>query len=271
MNTAARVLVGMAVAAGAVYLLDPASGRRRRFTLGDEFTRATRRMEIGTRGARHDTSERAHAVAAWTKSKLTPDQTRDKAVLKHVRETIRDWVSDARSISVAVDEGQVILRGSVYTHEHQRLLDELRRVPGVRIVTDHLTAREMADSLSWLDAGHDFRSATGPGGWTIAGRVLATGAGCALLAWGVKERRTLGEYGSSIGQKLWRAGKEEFQKGLHAAEGAIDNAQEIAEDTAAKARDTFERADASARANIAEYTQAQSRRRQGESGADSHV
>src|SRR5687768_4259557 len=106
MNTAARVLVGMAVAAGAVYILDPVSGRRRRFALGD----VTHRMEIGTRDARHDASERAHAVASWTKTKLTPDQTRDKAVLKHVRETIRDWASDPRSLSVAVDEGQVILR-----------------------------------------------------------------------------------------------------------------------------------------------------------------
>lgn len=269
MNTAARVLIGMAVAAGAVYLLDPASGRRRRFTLGDEFSRATRRMELGTRDARHDASERAHAVASWTKTKFTRDPTRDKAVLKHVRETVRDWVSDPESISVAVDEGQVILRGSIYTHEHQRLLDELRRVPGVRIVTDHLTARELADSLSWLDAGHEFRSAAGPGGWTVTGRLLAAGAGCALLAWGVKERKAIGELGSSVGHKLWRAGKEEFEKGLHSAERAIDTAEDVATDVAAKTQDTFERADAAARANIAEYTQA--RRRQGDSGAESHA
>lgn len=263
MNTAARVLVGMAVAAGAVYLLDPASGRRRRFALGDEFTRATRRMEVGTRNARHDASDRAHAVATWTKAKFTPDQTRDKAVLKHVREMVRDWATDPGSISVAVDEGQVILRGSIFTHEHQRLLDEVRRVPGVRIVTDHLTARELADSLSWLDAGHDFRSAAGPGGWTVAGRMLAAGAGCALLAWGVKERKTLGEYGSSIGQKLWRVGKEEFEKGLHSAESALDTAEDVVTDVAAKAQDTFERADAAARARA--------RRRQGESGPDAHA
>jgi hypothetical protein len=262
MNTAARVLVGMAVAAGAVYLLDPVSGHRRRLLLRDEGARAARRMELGTRDARHDASERVHAVTSWTKSRLAQDQTRDKAVLKRVREAIRALASHPGSIDVAVDEGHVILRGNVYTHEHQQLLNQISHVTGVRVVTDHLTARETAEGLASLDAGHAFRTAAGPGGWTVAGRVMAACVGCALLAWGVKERRTLGEFGES----LWRKGKEEFEKGLRSGEEALDTAQDVVTDVAAKAQDAV---DAARNTNFAEYAQA--RRRQGDSGPETHA
>lgn len=224
MNTLARSIAGMALTAGAVYLLDPVSGHRRRLLLRDQCARTARRVDLGTRDARHDVSERAHSLASRTKTAFTRDRVSDRAVSRHARDVLRH-AAHPEWIALAVDDGHVILKGSVFPHEHQRLLDELRHVPGVRIVTDHLTDRGVAGDAYALEAGHKFRPAAAPGGWTVAGRVVAACAGCGLVAWGLHERKALGSFGASVGETLRRISKEEFDKASGAVHEVVEEAK----------------------------------------------
>jgi hypothetical protein len=88
-------------------------------------------------------------------------------------------------------------------HEHQRLLDEVRRQPGVFMVTDHLH-EHMSNGEFAIDTGHSFRSA-GRSAWGTTGRVAAGLAGGALLIWGIRERKVLGEFGAAIVEEFQRA------------------------------------------------------------------
>lgn len=262
MNTLARSIAGMALSAGAVYLLDPVSGHRRRLLMSDQCARAARRAELGTRDARHDVSERAHAVAARTKSALTRDQASDKAVFKHAREVLRHATHPA-SIELAVRDGHVLVRGSILAQEHQRLLDELRAVRGVRMVTDHLTAHGVMDSPHALEAGHEFRSAAAPSGWKIAGRVLGVCASGALLVWGVRERKAVGAFGASVGHTLWRISKQELDRGIDATDQSIRESEETLAEAADSAHDKVEEgvqwAEAARDATLDKYAQARRR------------
>ena len=49
MNIVARSVLGIALTAGAMYMFDPVSGRRRRLILRDQCTQAARRVDDGAR------------------------------------------------------------------------------------------------------------------------------------------------------------------------------------------------------------------------------
>jgi hypothetical protein len=243
MNAIGKSVLGMVVTAGAVYFFDPVSGHRRRLLLRDTCSRAARNIDLGTRDARHDISHRVHDLAIKTKTQIS-SPTSDKAVYSHVRKAIKHAVSHPAAIGCIVRDGNVYLRGDVYSHEHQRVLDDIRSVKGVRIVTDHLIAREAGEGVRSLANG----SGKVGDGWSVTGRVLVGAAGCALLAWGVRERKALGEFGSSVGHKVSSAGHKVWDYSKHALDARIDDitdaiddgvesAERMAEDLAREAHD----------------------------------
>lgn len=258
MNSLARSIVGAAVTAAAVYFLDPVNGRERRVLLQDRCKRAARRIDWSTRALRRDASERY--FASRPKAAFRPES--DRAVGKSVCGAVRQAVSHPESIDVAVDQGHVILRGDLLPHEHQRLLDEVRRQPGVFIVTDHLSEQRGNGEYA-VDSGLAFRSARGRGGWGTTGRVLAGCAGSALVFWGIRERKALGEFGVAIAEEFQRAMERNLREGFDAdaAKDAVDAAKESVADAAAKKADEgMDWAESKSSEVIEEY--AQKRRRQ---------
>lgn len=251
MNAITRSALGVALAAGTMYLFDPVSGRRRRVLLRDQCARTAKRLELGTRDARHDLSTHVGDLAVKAKSHLGHGETSDKAICKNVRRAIGHSVTQPDAISCTVYEGNVYLRGDVLTYEHQRALDETRAVHGVRIITDHLTPREPAEGVRPLQNGK------GGDAWSVAGRVLVGATGCALLVWGVKERKALGDWGASTGQALWKRSKREVHEKLEGIKGAFESGLEEAKTQAHDAAD--------ATSDIADNILA--RARQAESGA----
>jgi hypothetical protein len=212
----------MALAAGAIYLFDPVSGRRRRVLLRDQCARAARKMDRQTREMRESLSERMHDLAESARTRFSNPMS-DKAIGKHLRHALKRAVSHPETIGVKIRDGAVFLRGDVYSHEHQRLLDEIRRIPGLRVVTDHLQLREAGEGLRRAANGHE-----GAGdGWSIAGRVFAGATGCALLFWGVRERKALGELGTSVGNAIRRASKMDFEDVKGVVEQGIDVVEEF--------------------------------------------
>lgn len=224
MNKLSQSVAGVVLAAGAMYFFDPVSGHRRRLILRDGLTRTAQRLEHGTRRTRNDLSHRAHDLAV----RFTPDRPSDTTVSSGIRDVLKSTIAHPKAIAVAVHEGHVVLRGDVFTHELDDLLEAVRSVPGVRVVTDHLTARERAESIHSGAAN----------GWPLG--ILLGATGCGLLAWGIKERKALGAWG----QELWRESKRELDEVLaearRASEGQrpLDRAAEVADDlvdTAAQA------------------------------------
>ncbi len=263
MNSLARSLVGAAVSAAAVYFLDPMNGRERRVLLQDRVRRAARQINRSTRDLRREVPERSFASRSKAAFRLKPD----RAVSKAVCEAVRNSVSHPESIDVAVDHGHVILRGQVRAHEHQRLLDEVRRLAGVFILTDRL-GQQHGDGEYAIDSGRMFRSASGRGGWSTAGRVLAGCAGGALLIWGIRERKALGEFGSRVAGEFQRAMERNLREGFDtdtakdAVHSVKEGVAEMGEAAAKKLDDGMEWAESASSEVIEDY--AQKRRRQAE-------
>jgi len=176
---------------------------------------------------------------------------------------IRQTASHPESIQVAVDHGHVILRGHLRAHEHQRLLDEVRRQPGVFVVTDHLHEHmangESGEGEFAIDRGHAFRSAGGRSGWGIAGRVLAGCAGGALLFWGIRERKALGEFGAAILDEFQRAMDGNLRHGFdevrQSAEDAGEGMSEMAQRGGRKMEEGMDWAESASSDVIEEYAQ----------------
>lgn len=239
MNSVARSVMGIALSAGAMYMLDPVSGHRRRLIVRDQCTRAARRVETGTREARRVIGMRA-------KLRFGQDQMNDKQVTARIRDALGRAVSHPGAIDVAVHGGHVILRGDVFAHEHEHLLDAIRDVRGVSIVTDHVTDRERARERSEVVRSAREAGAKN-GGWTVTSRLLVGTAGCALLVWGIRQRKTLGSLGAELGelgQTLWRTAKHEIDENLEnvksaieRGESALDAARDAARDVAQDAED----------------------------------
>lgn len=234
MNTVSKSLLSMALAAGAVYFLDPVSGRRRRVLLRDQCSRAARSIDLKTRSARHGLSDRMHNIAESTKTQLK-QPTSDRAIGRGLGKVLRRSVSHPRALGVAVHDGHIVLRGDIYSHEHQRVLDEVRALPGVRVITDHLTLREAAESVRPLANGTR-------DGWSTVGRVFVGAGGCALLLWGVRERKSLGEFGSSVGHAIRDFANKELGGKIDSFEHAIERGAEAVGEAGREAVDATSRA-----------------------------
>ncbi len=230
MNNLSRSLLSVALTAGAVYLLDPVSGRRRRLLLVDQCERTARNLELRTRDARHELSNQFHSFTARTPANRERAQTSDKALCKQARAAIERSTTHPTAVECTAHDGNVYVRGDILTFEHQHLLDELRSIDGIRVITDHLTPREPHEGVREHPHGN------GNDGWSIAGRVFAGATGCALVLWGIKERKALGELGTSAGhalrdfsQKHLHEGAEALEKGLESTRDASGQTAEVLE------------------------------------------
>lgn len=207
MSALSRSVIGICLAAGAMYLFDPVSGHRRRLLLRHELSRAANRLDHRTRHTRRDLSHRAHDIAERIKSS---ERFTDRKVHAGIRNALKRATLHPKAVDVAVHAGHAILRGDVHSHEIDDLLDAVRSVPGVRVVTDHLTSRERAE-------GDHFAASNN---WPLG--IVVGAAGCGLLAWGIAERKTLGAWG----RDFWHASEREIGETLDEAK---QRAGEIAE------------------------------------------
>lgn len=243
MNTVTRSLLGVALTAGAMYMLDPVSGHRRRVLLRDQCARTAKRLELGTRDARHEISHQVHDLTTKARTRLGSGKVSDKSLLKQSRAAISRASSHPEAIACTVHDGHVFLRGDVLTYEHQHLLDELRSMEGVGVITDHLTIREPHEGVRQLQAHN------GHGGWSVAGRVFAGATGCALVFWGIKERKALGEFSAAA----WKATKKELEEKADeiraAIESGVEDARSTSQDTLQASSEVVENIHAHVRSN----------------------
>ena len=179
------LFLGGALGVAIMYFLDPNSGRRRRARTRDKVVRAAKVVNEGAKVTARDTMHRAQG--AWAEAKRLfnhEENVSDEALLGRVRAALGRVVSHPHAIEVMASGGHVTLLGPILSYEVRPLLKAVRRVPGVRGVSDQLTVYNEPGNVSSLQGGEPH-----PGerfellqeNWSPAARVLVGGVGTALM------------------------------------------------------------------------------------------
>jgi uncharacterized membrane protein len=169
-------------------------------------THAVKVVNDGARVTARDTVHRAHG--AWAEARRLfahEGEVGDEALVARVRAALGRVVSHPHALAVEASGGHVTLKGPILAYEVRPLLRSVRRVPGVRAVSDQLTVHKEAGNVSSLQGGEPRsgeRFELLQENWSPAARVIAGGAGAALMLAATRARgglcTLLGVSGSAL-------------------------------------------------------------------------
>jgi hypothetical protein len=186
MNKIAIALTGAGLGAGAMYLLDPSRGRRRRARLGEAATHASHRVRAVAGMTARDVQHRLSGLAARTVALVVEEHAPADAVLvERVRARLGRLVSHPGAIEVLASEGSVTLSGPVFEAEVEQLMKGVAAVAGVTVVDNQLEPHRDAAHVSALQGPGPRTVPVGPTKWfrrTPTTRLLTGMAGLALVA-----------------------------------------------------------------------------------------
>jgi hypothetical protein len=123
-------------------------------------------------------------VVAEARARITDRVVPDDILVARVRATLGHYCSHPRALDVTAQDGRVTLRGPILAHEADRLVSAVRRVRGVKDVAAELELHDRPNGVPALQGGAP-RSGRGwlQGNWSPTTRVLAGGAGLAMLGY----------------------------------------------------------------------------------------
>ncbi|OFZ19075.1 MAG: hypothetical protein A2X94_10005 [Bdellovibrionales bacterium GWB1_55_8] len=129
---------GAALGAGALFVLDPVQGRRRRALLQDKWVHGMKQGRWYLKGTALDFQHRVRGAFAEARSLFKEEQVEDDILVARVRSKIGRVITHPHAIQVSADKGSVTLNGPIPESEADRLLSAASSVRGVKQVTDHL-------------------------------------------------------------------------------------------------------------------------------------
>jgi len=179
-----RIFVGGALGALAMYFLDPRDGRRRRARTRDKMVHAARVLNDAGKVTARDTAHRARGVWATTRKLFKHEDVPDEVLVGRVRAELGRVVSHPHSVEVSAAGGHVTLSGPILAEEVRPLLRCVRRVDGVRAVSDRLAVYEDSAHISGLQGGHPrpgSRFELMQDNWSPAARLGTGSVGAAML------------------------------------------------------------------------------------------
>ena len=135
------VLGGLGLGAGLMYLFDPERGEHRRGAIRDKCVHAYHQTgeTIGSiGGVCRDLGNRSYGLLAEATHLFKREDVDDETLVERVRSQIGHAVSNASSIEVTANDGEVILNGSVPSDELENLLSRVLKVWGVKEIQNHL-------------------------------------------------------------------------------------------------------------------------------------
>jgi uncharacterized membrane protein len=198
-----KLFTGVVFGAGAMYLLDPERGARRRSLLRDQGIHAGNKVRDGLAGAARNARNRTAGVAAEVRSRFQQDQAGDEILTERVRSAIGRAVSHPGAITVNVFQGRVTLGGHVLADELPELIRRVGRVRGVSEVGNELEMHTTAENVPALQGiGHRRRLSQAQGELRPVTRLLLGTAGGLLAAQGVRKGGTAGAALSAVGAGL---------------------------------------------------------------------
>jgi gas vesicle protein len=186
------LLTGAAIGAGAMFLLDPNRGGRRRALIRDQAVRASRKTTDALDALGHDAANRARGLAAESWTAMRGETVDSRKLVERVRAELGRVVSHPRAIDVAASEdGCVCLTGPILSEEADDAVAAIGSVRGVCSVEDQLDRHMYADipSLQGGRARPGRMSALTQASWSptttalfaLGGTALAVGLGYATM------------------------------------------------------------------------------------------
>lgn len=185
------LLIGAALGGAAMYFFDPAKGRRRRALVHDQAVKATTDARHFVDRGRRDLVNRGAAATGRLRSAFRWRRTTDSVLVERVRSRMGHHVTHPGAIDVTVAEGQVTLAGAILAAEHDNLIEQVSRVPGVRDIFDRLDVHETAEGIPSLQGGrelHSERRAAVQERWSPGTRLLSGAAGTTLTLYALTRR-----------------------------------------------------------------------------------
>ena len=189
------LLLGAGLGAGAMFLLDPARGKRRRALVGNKLALLTRMtgdcIDVTTR----DVTNRTRGLISEIKSRISSEQPDDSVLVDRVRSKLGRVVSHPGAINVTAQNGTVTLSGPVLADEVPHLLSCVKWTAGVQDVNNNLDVHEEAENHPALQGGRERtggRFALMQENWSPTARLLAGTAGASLAVYGGVRRNALG-------------------------------------------------------------------------------
>jgi hypothetical protein len=143
-------LVGAALGAGLVYLLDPQSGRRRRALFRDKVIRASHLTRDALDATTRDALNRSRGVLAASRARWQSEDVADEVLVERVRAKIGRVCSHPHAIDVRVAHGNITLRGPILANEAHAVLSTTQGVRGVKAVMNQMDLHETADGVPAL-------------------------------------------------------------------------------------------------------------------------
>ena len=203
MRDQGKLITGVVVGAGAMYLLDPDRGARRRSLLRDRGVHAGHKLGDGLAATARDARNRTRGTAAALRSRFRTEEAGEEVLHERVRSAIGRVVSHPGAITVVVTGDRITLTGQVLADQVDALIQTVARVRGVTEVRNELEIHESAAGVPSLQG-----PAARPRGerpdilqdnWAPATRLLAGVAGGVLLAQGIRSRGIVGRSLSAVG------------------------------------------------------------------------
>lgn len=194
-NQTVAWIYGATAGAGAMFLLDPARGRRRRATIYEKAKHVAHKAvdAAGTTG--RDLRHRAAGAVARARAAMRSDHPSDDVLVARVRAALGRVVSHPGAIAVGARDGVITLDGPVLKHEADALIAAVRHVRGVHAVESRLSVHEHAQNVPGLQGGGTRRGKSSPfmrETWSPTARLFACAAGTALIAQGLRQSKPAG-------------------------------------------------------------------------------
>jgi uncharacterized membrane protein len=186
-----KLIAGVVAGAGAMYLLDPDRGARRRSLLRDQGIHVGHKLGEGFSATARDARNRTVGAAAELRARFRRDQAGDEVLHDRIRSAIGRVVSHPGAIEADVTDGRVILRGHVLAHELEPLIERVERVRGVTEVHNELEIHRNAGGVPSLQGGGE-RQQPLQENWAPATRLVIGVAGGLLVLRGSRARGAVG-------------------------------------------------------------------------------
>lgn len=199
-------LAGVAAGVAAIALLEPTRGARRRGGLVQKTIHTGKTLEDFSGKASRDVAHRARGLLASLAAKLSPDEPSAEVLAERVRARLGRLTSHPGAVEVvARGDGVVELRGPILDAEVNQVLEGVARVRGVRDVVDRLERHKEAGNTPGLQGGAGVPKPTPDimrRAWMPGTRAIASAAGCALVAWAMRRRGSIGIAAGALGAWL---------------------------------------------------------------------
>ncbi|HEX9297223.1 MAG TPA: SRPBCC family protein [Polyangiaceae bacterium] len=191
--------------AGAMYFFDPAEGARRRSYLGHRMVHIGHTATDFSAKARRDFAYRARGMGSRIGRIFESDDVPDTVVIERVRAELGRSTSHPHAITVRAEDGNITLSGPILAQEAKSLLSCVRRVRGVRGISNALDVHETSEEVPSLQGGQQRlrRPEIAQDNWTPSLRVLVGLTGAALGVVGRGRKGALGALVVACGAGLF--------------------------------------------------------------------